>query len=287
MKALSFRIPKTEQTSFRVQIDEEAYFYDRLHYHPEWQLTLIRQGRGTLFVGDGINRFQEGDVFAIGSNVPHLLKSDAVYYEPDSPGVFAISLFFEENSFGQGFFDIPEMQQIRAFLDATSHGIRVFGETKMKLQALITDLVAQTGFQRFQNLLTTLHLFSEYEEAEFLSNSSFTEAQRETDGERLNNVLQFSLNNYQKHIMLEEAAAVANMSVSAFCRYFKLHTRKSYLQFLNELRISAACKLLSEQEVNISQICYDVGYNNLSNFNRQFKKVTGFTPSSYLKHFNG
>lgn len=286
MKALSFRIPKTEQTSFRVQIDEEAYFYDRLHYHPEWQITLILQGRGTLFVGDGINRFQEGDVFIIGSNVPHLLKSDPVYYSAESPKVQAISLFFEKNSFGNGFFEIPEIQQIWAFLDLTSRGVRVFGKIKSQLQELIMEIVEQNGFQRFQNLLTTLHLFSECEEVELLSNSSFTEAQRETDGERLNNVLQFSLNNYQKHIMLEEAAAVANMSVSAFCRYFKLHTRKSYLQFLNELRISAACKLLSEQEVNISQICYDVGFNNLSNFNRQFKKVTGFTPSSYLKRFN-
>ncbi|MDX1941189.1 MAG: AraC family transcriptional regulator [Saprospiraceae bacterium] len=284
-KALSFRIPKTEQSSFRVQIDEEAYFYDRLHYHPEWQITCIQKGRGTLFVGDGINRFQEGDVFVIGSNVPHLLKSDAIYYEADSPGIYAISLFFELHSFGKSFFDIPEMQEIREFLELTSRGIRVFGEVKMKLQDLILEILKQNSFQRFQNLLTTLYLFSKCKEMEFLSNSSFTEAQREADGERLNNVLQFSLANYQNNIMLEEAAAVANLSVSAFCRYFKVHTRKSYLQFLNELRISAACKLLNEQEVNISQICYDVGYNNLSNFNRHFKKVTGFTPSAYQKKY--
>lgn len=286
MKALSFRIPKTEQTSFRVQMDEEAYFYDRLHYHPEWQITVILRGTGTLFVGDGINRFQAGDVFAVGSNVPHLLRSDALYYQSDSPGTHAISLFFETNSFGIGFFEIPEMEQIARFLKSTSRGVRVFGAAQAKLQDLITNIVDQNGFQRLQSLLRILNLFAEAEDFEYLSNAAFTEAQKETDGARLNDVLEFTLTHYQQSIQLEEAAQIANLSVPAFCRYFKLRTRKSYMQFLNELRVSAACKLLGEREANISQICYEVGFNNLSNFNRQFKRVTGFTPSAYLKRFN-
>ncbi|HMO38597.1 MAG TPA: AraC family transcriptional regulator [Saprospiraceae bacterium] len=283
MKALSFRVPKTKEASFRVQIDEEPYFYDRLHYHPEWQITFIQRGRGTLFVGGGISRFQEGDVLAIGSNVPHLLKSDSVYYTPDSPRVAAVSLFFEAHSFGQGFFELPELQPIREWLALTARGIRVLGETRTQLQDLISNTAAQTGFQSLKNLLDTLYVFAKCKEYELLAHASFTEAQREVDGERLNNVLQFSLNNYQQHITLEDAAAVANLSVPAFCRYFKMHTRKSYLRFLHELRISAACKLLAEQKVNISQICYEVGFNNLSNFNRHFKKITGFTPSEYQK----
>jgi AraC-like DNA-binding protein len=285
MKALSFRIPKTEQTSFRVQVDDEPYFYDRLHYHPEWQITVILRGTGTLFVGDGINRFQAGDVFAVGSNVPHLLRSDALYYQPASPGVYAISLFFEQNSFGKGFFDIPEMQHIADFLRTTSRGVRVLGNAVAELQELMINIVAENSFQRLQSLLEILNTFAEAPEFEYLSNSSFTEAQKETDGARLNDVLEFTLTHYQRPIQLEEAAQVASLSVPAFCRYFKLRTRKSYIQFLNELRVSAACKLLAEREANISEICYEVGFNNLSNFNRQFKRVTGFTPSAYLRRF--
>lgn len=286
MKALSFRIPKTEQTSFRVQIDDEPYFYDQLHYHPEWQITVIVRGSGTLFLGDGINRFRAGDVFVVGSNVPHLLRSDALYYQPESPGVYAISLFFEQHSFGAGFFDIPEMQHIADFLESTSRGVRVLGAAQVELQDALTQIVEQSGFQRLQILLDILNTFAEAPDFEYLSNASFTEAQKETDGTRLNDVLDFTLSNYQRPIQLEEAAQVASLSVPAFCRYFKLRTRKSYVQFLNELRVSAACKLLAEREANISQICYEVGFNNLSNFNRQFKKVTGFTPSAYLKRFN-
>ncbi len=285
MKALPFRIPKTEQTSFRVQVDDEPYFYDRLHYHPEWQITVILRGTGTLFVGDGINRFQAGDVFAVGSNVPHLLRSDALYYQSASPGVYAISLFFEQNSFGKGFFDIPEMQHIADFLSATSRGVRVLGNAVAELQELMINIVTENSFQRLQSLLEILNTFAEAQEFEYLSNSSFTEAQKETDGARLNEVLEFTLTHYQRPIQLEEAAQVASLSVPAFCRYFKLRTRKSYIQFLNELRVSAACKLLAEREANISEICYEVGFNNLSNFNRQFKRVTGFTPSAYLRRF--
>ncbi len=286
MKALSFRIPKTERTSFRVQVDDEPYFYDRLHYHPEWQVSVILRGTGTLFVGDGINRFQAGDVFVVGSNVPHLLRSDALYYQPDSPGVYAISLFFEKDAFGTGFFDIPEMQHIAHFLESTARGVRVLGTAQVQLQALLSEIVEQPGFQRVQYLLEILNTFAEAPDFEYLSNVAFTKVRKETDGARLNDVLGFTLTNYQRPIQLEEAARIASLSVPAFCRYFKLRTRKSYVQFLNELRVSAACKLLAEREANISQICYEVGFNNLSNFNRQFKKVTGFTPSAYMKRFN-
>ena len=285
MKPLPFQIPKTEQTSFRVQVDEGAYFYDRLHYHPEWQITMVSQGRGTLFVGNGIHRFREGDVFAIGSSVPHLLKSDPIYYEDESPQVRAISIFFGEFSFGKGFFAIPELKDIRLLLQKTARGIRLLGPAKKQVTTIIEQVDQQVGTHRFQSLLHILTLFAEAKKTAFLSNARFTEAQEEKDGKRLNAVLQFSLNNYTRPIALKEAAAAAHLSVSAFCHYFKLHTRKPYIQFLNELRINAACKLLSESDRNIAQISYEVGFINLSNFNRQFKKVMGYSPSVYRKQF--
>lgn len=281
MKALPFRIPKNTDHSFRIQIDQEAYFYDRLHYHPEWQITTIEQGNGTLFIGDGIHRFQPGDLFIVGSNVPHMLKSDAHFYEEDSPGTYALSLFFDKNSFGSDFFELPELSSVKAFLEEASRGIRFLGQDRELLRKNMFALLKLEDFERLQMMFDILGNLSRWEPIEYLSHSSFTEAQKELDGHRLNDVFQYTLDHYQTSISLEEVAQVANLSIPAFCRYFKLHTRKSYIRFLNEVRISAACKLLKESPLNISQICFEIGFQNLSNFNRQFKKIMGYTPSQY------
>jgi AraC-like DNA-binding protein len=281
MKALPFRIPKNTASSFRIQIDQEAYFYDRLHYHPEWQITLIEKGSGTLFIGDGIHRFQPGDLFVVGSNLPHLLKSDELYYSDDSPGTYALSLFFDEHSFGNGFFDLPELRQVKDFLASTSRGIRFLSPGLEELEDKIRAIHRKTDFRRLLELFDILEKLSQWPTIAYLSHSSFTEAQKESDGNRLNEVFQYTLRHYSQNISLEEIADVANMSIPAFCRYFKLHTRKSYIRFLNEVRINIACQLLKESRQNISQICFEVGFQNLSNFNRQFKKVMGRTPSRY------
>ncbi len=286
MKALPFRIPKNSQQSFRVQVDQDSFFYDRLHYHSEWQITSIEKGRGTLFVGDGIHRFQEGDVFIIGSNLPHLLKSDSIYYQKDSPGTYAISLFFDQNSFGTGFFDLPELAKVNSFLQEASHGIRFIYPEKKNLQVLIHSILKKEPFSRFQLMIDILGKLASWSSKEQLSISSFTEAQKEIDGHRLNEVFQYTLNQYTQNITLDQIAQVANLSIPAFCRYFKLHTRKSYIRFLNEIRVNAACKLLKESDHTISYICFNTGFQNLSNFNRQFKKIMDFTPSKY-REMNG
>ena len=281
MKALPFRIPKNTTSSFRVQVDQEPYFYDRLHYHPEWQITLIEKGSGTLFVGDGIHRFQPGDLFIIGSNLPHLLKSDDLYYEPDSPGTLALSLFFDTSSFGEGFFELPELRQVQDFLNKVARGIRFLSPALEELRMTIRNIPPDVNFRRLLVLFSLLEKLAQWPNTEYLSHSTYSEAQKESDGHRLNEVFQYTLKNYQQNISLDAVASVANMSVPAFCRYFKLHTRKSYIRFLNEVRINIACQLLKESRQNVSQICFDVGFQNLSNFNRQFKQVMGLTPSEY------
>lgn len=281
MKALPFRIPKNTTSSFRIQIDQEPYFYDHLHYHPEWQITLIEKGSGTLFIGDGIHRFQPGDLFMIGSNLPHLLKSDELYYTEDSPGTYALSLFFDKNSFGEGFFELPELHRVQEFLEETSRGIRFLSPGLKDLQEKMRNIRQERGFQQLLDLFQMLENLSNWKNKVYLSHASFTEAQKESDGNRLNDVFQHSLKHYSRNISLEEIAGIANMSIPAFCRYFKLHTRKPYIRFLNEVRIHIACQHLKETHLNISEICFEVGFQNLSNFNRQFKKIMHLTPSDY------
>ncbi|MCB9326937.1 MAG: helix-turn-helix transcriptional regulator [Lewinellaceae bacterium] len=285
MKPLPFKIPKTEATSFRIQVDEGPHFYDRLHYHPEWQLTAIQQGSGMLFLGNSFIRFQEGSVFLVGSNVPHLLKNDAVYFSENSPGVRATSIFFHKKSFGEGFFELPELLEIQQLLEASERGIWVLGEEKKKLSAQIESCLLMSGIDLFQNFLSLLGILCQTKTIQYLNEATFKPVFEEKDGQRLDHVFQYSFQHFAESIELAEVAAIANLSVSQFCRYFKLHTRKTYFGYLNELRIEAACKLLSEGKYSIAQVCYEVGFNNLSNFNRQFRKLKGITPSQFRKAF--
>ncbi len=287
MKVLSFKIPKTGEFSFNIQVDNVPHFYDRLHLHPELQITLIQQSHGSLFVGDSISTFRTGDLFVIGPNIPHALKNDALFYTDDGVKAKSISIFFSKEAFGDTFFQLPELAKINSFLNKAERGLRVIGDGKNNISEKVVKIVKQKGFDRLLSLFSILQDLANYEQMESLSRTTFSTQNNELQSERIGRVFQFIMDNYHRPIKLEEAAEIANLSVSAFCRYFKIRTRSTFARFLNEIRISTACKQLIGTEYSVSEICYQVGFNNISNFNRQFKIITGLTPSQYLaKHQN-
>ena len=168
-------------------------------------------------------------------------------------------------------------------IQQSAKGIRVDGKRKEELASILAGLPESKGLGKLVGVLRLLEILANADEVSYLSLPGDQMWQKEADGQRLNAVFQLIIHDYRRPISLEEAASTANLSVSAFCRYFKLRTRKTFIQFLNEFRISTACRLLVEQQFPISQICYAVGFNNLSNFNRQFKQVTGKSPSEYMR----
>lgn len=285
MKPLAFKIPASTNHSLRRQEDDQAFFYDRLHYHPEWQITLILKSEGTLFVGDGMHRFKEGDIFCFGSNLPHLFKNDALYYSVDSPGARSFSIFFDQQSFGTKFFDLPELKAVKHMLSQANKGIYFPNELGGELAELLAGLSRQEGFPLLLHFFALLENLSQRKPWQFLSNIAYDRAQAESAGKRMDEVLQFIFKHYDRSISIKEAAEAANLSVPAFCRYFKLHTRNTFIGYLNEVRINAACKLLIDQDLSIGQIADVVGFNNLSNFNRQFKKIKGITPRAYQQFY--
>ncbi len=283
MKALAFNIPKTTQASFRVQVDELPYFYDRLHHHPELQISLILRGYGTQFIGHRVRSFQAGELFVIAANLPHVLKSDPIFYEKEEESVAAISIFFNELSFGQAFFDLPEMQHIANWMRKLQTAVKISGPIKAQIGALLKAMVNQNEFQRFLQLLNILDLLAHAKTQTVIAQPSFTRADKTVDPQEFNLVFQYLMDNYHRRISLQEVAALLNKSSASFCRYFKLHTQKTFVQFLNEIRIGVACQKLQERNQSISEICYQCGFSNLSNFNRQFKKIMQLSPSQYLR----
>jgi AraC-like DNA-binding protein len=267
-----------------MQVDVLPYLYDKLHQHPETQIMLIEKGEGTLIAGDYVGRFSSGSLFLIGSNQPHVFRNDDVYYKPKSKlRVNAISMYFDERYAGESFWQLDELQKVYQFLLKAGVGYRIQGKTQQQLTALIQEMVSLKGINKLIHFMQLLKVLSESKELIPLSILQANTNLTITEGKRMNDILQFTFSQSHRKIKIEEVAEVANLSAEAFCRYFKVRTRKTYTNFLNEVRISNACKMLIEKRKSVQEVGYDSGFSNLSHFNRTFKKVTGQTPSSYIK----
>ena len=284
MKALLFRVPTVDDRSFRVQTDDEKHFYQRLHFHPELQLTLIKKGTGTLVAGDRIDRFQPYDLLLLGANVPHVLLNDAEYFAPDSlQRAVAYSFFFKPEMLGGLLLKSPELLHIAELLREAAHGVRLRYTVSNALTEQFEKINELRPFEQLMLLLNTLDSLTLSPDCERLSGTAYKQPNKPVDHRRLENVFNFILTNYANVVTLDDVANVANLTPHAFCRFLRTHTRKTFSQLLNEVRIEHACRLLKDSTQSVSQIAFGCGYANLSNFNRQFKQMTKLTPREYLK----
>ncbi len=280
MKALPFQIPKPTKDSLIYQEDLEYVFYDKFHQHQEIQLSYIKEGRGTLIIGDSVSDYQKGDVIVIGSNLPHVFKSD------DSLQVKShmLTLFFTKNGFGTQFFDTEELSEVQSFFRKAENGFKVVSNKK-QLASIFLSLNKQSKLERFIAFLEILHLLAKAKK-QALSSYVYEKHYTADEGKRMQDIMNYTISHYHQEISITIIASVANMTKNAFCKYFKKRTNKTYIQFLNELRIENACKLLlNRKEMPISTIAYECGFENLSNFNRKFKLIKKKTPSQYRARY--
>lgn len=283
MHIISFKIPKTQRDIYHFQVDRLPQFYNKLHQHPEVQFTYIREGTGTLIAGDHIGKFVPGDVFIIGSSLPHVFRND-VAYEANREKVQSVgfSLYVDMSVWEDSFLSGKETMAVGYFFQQCYSAYRAEGEAKVILSEGLQEMESLQGFDRILKMLELLYKgYKNKQKLQLLSGEGSWRTIRENDGMRMGDIIRFTLEECYRSITLTEVAAVANMTVEAFCRYFKMHTRKTYIAFLNEVRINNACKMLMNGELSKSEIAYRSGFNNLSHFNRTFKKITGKTPGEY------
>jgi len=279
------KVEKPQSASFAVnRYEYDDRFPAIWHFHDEYELTLILESSGTRMVGDNIDAFTAGDLVFIGKNLPHTWRNDGTRnYEKAQ----ALVLHFLEDMWGDAFFDASELKHINAFLARSHRGIKIMGETRNKVADLLLGMEYATGVERIFSLLSLLDTLSLSDDLIDLSSESFTNSIEEPGSGRLRKVYEYIMNNFQGDISLVKVAEVAHMSPSAFSRYFKSRIRKPFRQFVIELKVGYACKLLMADDVAVTEVCYDSGFQNLSNFNQQFKKITGLTPKRYqLTHIN-
>ena len=265
MKVVAFNVPNIKKEAFRIQEDKGPHFYDQLHQHPEIQFMLILQGEGTLIAGDYVGRFKPNDLYVIGSGQPHVFRSDKNYYSSKSKlTVRAISIYFNQKYWGDSFWQLEEMKLVRKFSLKASRGLQVTGKPKAEIAEDILKMKKIQGIERFILFLSMLKNFCEVKNTRPLSVSGVVNGFNLDEGKRMNAILSFTFRESHRKIYIREAADIANLSAEAFCRYFKLHTQKTYTLFLNELRISNACQMLMNKDCSIQDVCYQSGFNNIS-----------------------
>jgi AraC-like DNA-binding protein len=280
LKVLPFKIPKPEKEALIYQEDIGAIFYDQLHQHEEIQISYIVKGRGTLIIGDSINDFKEDDILVIGENIPHVFRTD----RNSSSSSEMLTLFFTKNSFGKDFFSLTDMSNIDDFFKKSEYGMKVLSK-KEKIALLFFKLSRQNKIQRISSLLKILNLII-FAETSPLSSFVNRKKYTEDEGRRMNDVFEYAISSFNETITLEEVAEKANMTKNAFCRYFKKRTNKTFFQFLIEIRIENACKMLHhDKDLSISSISELSGFQDIANFNRKFKELKGVSPSQFRSQF--
>jgi AraC-like DNA-binding protein len=253
------------------------------HYHPEVEILYIEKSNGLRFVGDHSEPFAEGDIAIIGANLPHVWKNNANdHFQPDAFSR-ALVVHFQEQLFAGNLAFLPEMGRVNQLLVESQCGIKFYGSSQIHLAKMIKRLMPQSGMQKLLSLLEILDYMSSTTEKQVLASSGYSKIRTSADFDRFDKAHRYMIENFQQSITLNEVANLVGMTPSSFCRYFKKRTTKSFLTFLNEIRIGHACKLLLENKMNIAGVCYECGFHNVSNFNQIFKNIKGTTPGMYVK----
>lgn len=265
--------------SYAVTHYKDRHFFDKWHYHEQYEIVAISKSTGTRFVGDSIERFTPGQLVILGGNLPHMWKNDKEYFEGDgSLEAEAVSIHLGKNLTDSETFHLPEFASVKNLLKKSSRGILI--QDHDVITQKMKDLPGLQGFEQFLAVLEILNLFGKEKKYQLLASEGYL-MNTDNTSMRLQKVHQYIMNHFKERIQLKEAADLIHMNPSAFSRFFSNLHQKSFTSYVNEIRIGFARKLLIEGQMSITEICYECGFRNASNFNRQFRKLNGMAPTEY------
>ena len=286
MKKIEFeKVIPDDESSFKAAIFDLKYFTSPLHFHPEFEVVLIEQGDGLCFCGDYVGKFQPGDIGIFGKGLPHFYLSDNRFYKEDcKERCRSVCIQFKEEVLPHDYKQMPGFNAIHHLLAEAERGISFTPKGNGKLIELIRSMPEIKGFEKIMRLYAILNMLGESSGHTILASYNYRNNDVSQDVV-YQKVIAHINKFYQREITLEELADVACMERSALCRRFKKIAGKTIFEFLNEVRIAYACKLIANTDLKISTIAYDCGFNNIAHFNSLFKTYTNHTPKSYRNFF--
>ncbi len=249
------------------------------HFHPEFEIVFVSNGNGKRKIGDHISNYENGDLIFLGPNLPHLGFAQELH-EPH----IEIVVQMQDGFLGKDFLQIPEMGEIQKLFERAKTGLVFQGETKWDIGNRLKKMMEFDNFSKMLELLMILQIMAYSKECQPLNINYLSVQVKQQDHDRMQLLNEFVEKNYHRKFSLVEVANEVNMTVPAFCRFFKKLTHKTFIDFVNEFRVAQACRLLSQEHLSIAAVCFESGFNNLSHFNKLFKAVTDQTPTEYRKN---
>jgi len=281
MKLVFEKLTVSPDEGFAVKVIRGASFQCPWHFHPECELSLILESGGYRMVGDNITPLEPGDLVLVGANLPHIFQNDE--HIPGAKQVHSILVQFEESFLGPALLELPALLPLRRLLKRAALGIHVTGRTRQRAAALMQQLPKQQGLRRLAGFLEILDCLAQSRQCHTIASPGFEPALHAADQQRVSQVCEFINQRLGHSIRLSEAARLVHLSEGAFSRFFRAHLRRTFPEFVNELRVGRACRLLAESDMPITEIALACGYTNLSNFNRQFVRLKRRTPREYRR----
>lgn len=280
MKAILETLSTSQPSSFKIFHFKCKRFPSQLHYHNEYELVYIKKGKGIRYVGSNVSIFNSGDLILIGPGLTHYYKNEEVTSEDKEEWAESLVIHFKYDAFGSCFFLLPEVSYIKQLLDLCEYGLQIEGENKSRIIDFFCALESQTKMEQLISFLNILHMVSTSVITTLVSGHVSVDKH-----DKMEYISRYMIENITNPIMLDEISKRFGMSKSGFCHFFKRRTQRAFTDYLNELRISRACKLIIENKLNITQVAYECGFNNISYFNYRFKKCMNMQPSEYKRMY--
>ena len=278
MKAVLEKLDQNITSSFLFRKFELSAFDAPFHFHPEFELTHIKKGEGQRYVGTQVEDFEADDLVFLGSNLPHCWISKPV---SENQTVEATVVQFKRDFLGEDFLELPEMQKIKDLFTGSNAGLKISGKGKIEILTEMVYLEQNNEYLKLLSLLKILGILASSEELVPIDRSFSGLKHSNNETIRFQRVFAYLIEHYREEITLNKIAEVAHLSPTSFCRYFKAVTGKTFLEIINEYRIQYACQLLKKNELSVSQIAFESGFNDVPYFNKLFKKMKGVSPMKF------
>jgi AraC-like DNA-binding protein len=287
MNAQLEKIVLQKDESFFIGVFQDNLEKSTWHYHNNYELSFITEGVGKRIVGDSIEEFHPGDLIFIGRNLPHVWIADKESFQLSNRTLESVFLQFTKDIFGNQLIALPEFTYVAKALSQSERGVKIPDDVTNEISELLLQMPYLKPFERMIHFFRIMDIIGHCKNLIPLASEEYIRTRFTPGNKRLAQIHNYLMTHYKEDMDLRQIALAVNMAEVSLCRFFKANTGMTLFEYLNKIKVDFACKMLMDKDMSIIEICLDSGFNNLSHFNKQFKKITGLPPSEYRKQYDG